>query len=551
VLLGDYGADIIKVEAPTGDTARQVTPLKHEGMGYSYLTKNRNKRSIVLDLKQAEHHAALEKLLETADIFVYSARPQAMARRGLTPTRFAELNPGLISVSLVGYGEGGPYTGRPAYEDLIQGLTSVPSLLTRAGSPQPQYVPLSFNDRGVGIYAAALMMIALHHRDRTGEGQHLEVPMFETMAQLVVGDHAGGMAWIPPIAPPGYLRTLTPERRPYQTKDGFICVIVYTDSQWRAFGTLIGRPVLIVGGGPVGLTLALDLAIRGIRSTLVERDPGTAVELLAKAGTLNERTMEYCRWLGISDAIANVGFPDDHPRDTVYCTALNGFVLGRDYRPSAKDRAPAPESPEILRKCPQFLFDPLLAKAVQERGMTQILYGTIWVSGTQDADGVTSTLAPGAPGADGRASMVRSKYLVGCDGAGSAIRRAAGIGFDGKQLDYSISAMIEVEHLEDYHPLGRAERLDVEAIMRRIIGNDRGRWKVCRVMPLAAQPIHGRAFHRGPDPTGGRRRPHDVADRRARAQRRTTAPGCRPWAGILCLTTPRRVRPSGAPSGTR
>ena len=98
-------------------------------------------------------------------------------------------------------------------------------------------------------------------------------------------------------------------------------------------------PVLIVGGGPVGLTLALDLAIRGVRSILVERDAGTAVELLAKAGTLNERTMEYCRWLGISDAIANVGFPDDHPRDTVYCTALNGFVLGRDYRPSTNDRA--------------------------------------------------------------------------------------------------------------------------------------------------------------------------------------------------------------------
>lgn len=155
-------------------------------------------------------------------------------------------------------------------------------------------------------------------------------------------------------------------------------------------------PVLIVGGGPVGLTLALDLAIRGVRSILVERDAGTAVELLAKAGTLNERTMEYCRWLGISDAIANVGFPDDHPRDTVYCTALNGFVLGRDYRPSTKGRAAAPESPEILRKCPQFLFDPLLAKAVQERGLTQILYSTSWLAGTQDADGVTSTLAAGA-----------------------------------------------------------------------------------------------------------------------------------------------------------
>ena len=307
-------------------------------------------------------------------------------------------------------------------------------------------------------------------------------------------------------------------------------------------------PVLIVGGGPVGLTLALDLAIRGVRSILVERDAGTAVELLAKAGTLNERTMEYCRWLGISDAVANVGFPDDHPRDTVYCTALNGFVLGRDYRPSTKDRAPAPESPEILRKCPQFLFDPLLAKAVQERGMTRILYGASWLAGTQDADGVTSALAVGA---DGRAVTVHSKYLVACDGAGSAVRRAAGIEFEGRQLDYSVSAMIEVEHLEDYHPLGRAERymfigtegtwanltavdgralwrlslvgseerlapgkLDVDAIMRRAMGSDRGQWAVRRVMPwrrsqfTADRYVNGRIALAGDaahttSPTGG------------------------------------------------
>jgi 2-polyprenyl-6-methoxyphenol hydroxylase-like FAD-dependent oxidoreductase len=296
-------------------------------------------------------------------------------------------------------------------------------------------------------------------------------------------------------------------------------------------------PVLIVGGGPVGLMLALDLAIRGVRSTLVERDTGTAVELLAKAGTLNERTMEYCRWLGISGAIANVGFPDDHPRDTVYCTALNGFVLGRDYRPATSDRAPAPESPEILRKCPQFRFDPLLAKAVQERGMTQIMYGTSWLSGTQDADGVTSTLAAGQAGqagADEQAIQVRSKYLVACDGAGSAIRKAAGIGFDGKQLDYSVSAMIEVGHLEDYHPLGRAERymfigpegtwanltavdgrtlwrltlvgseerlaperLDFDAIMRRAMGNDRGVWKVRRVMPWRRSQFTAERFTAG------------------------------------------------------
>jgi 2-polyprenyl-6-methoxyphenol hydroxylase-like FAD-dependent oxidoreductase len=279
----------------------------------------------------------------------------------------------------------------------------------------------------------------------------------------------------------------------------------------------IETPVLIVGGGPVGLTLALDLAVRGVRSTLVERDEGTAVELLAKAGTLNERTMEYLRRLGVSGAVADVGFPDDHPRDTVYCTALNGFVLGRDYRPSTKDRAPAPESPEILRKCPQFRFDPLLARAVAERGLTQVMYSASWLAGTQDADGVTSTLAAGA---DGQAVTVRSKYLVACDGAGSAVRRAAGIGFEGRQLDYSVSAMIEAEHLEQHHPLGRAERymfigtegtwanltavdgrtlwrltlvgseerltperVDFDAIMRRAMGSDRGDWKVRRVMP--------------------------------------------------------------------
>ena len=151
-LLGDYGADIIKVEAPSGDTARQVTPLKHEGMGYSYLTKNRNKRSIVLDLKQPDHHAALEKLLETADIFVYSARPQAMARNGLTPARFAELNPRLISVSLVGYGEGGPYSGPP-------GL--------RGPDPGPDVRPLP---AGAGRIAAAAVRSALVQRPR---GRHL------------------------------------------------------------------------------------------------------------------------------------------------------------------------------------------------------------------------------------------------------------------------------------------------------------------------------------------------------------------------------------------
>ena len=138
--------------------------------------------------------------------------------------------------------------------------------------------------------------------------------------------------------------------------------------------------------------------------------------------------MEYCRRLGISDAIANVGFPDDHPRDTVYCTALNGFVLGRDYRPSTNDRAPSPESPEILRKCPQFRFDPLLAKAVQDRGLTQILYGTSWLAATQDASGVTSALAVGREHRHGALEVpgrLRRRGQRGPPGGGHRLHRAS------------------------------------------------------------------------------------------------------------------------------
>jgi crotonobetainyl-CoA:carnitine CoA-transferase CaiB-like acyl-CoA transferase len=244
-MLGDHGADVIKVESAAGDTTRQVPPHRSPDMGVAYLQLNRNKRSVVLDLKRDADRDAMRALLKTADIFIYSVRPAAMARLGLSPQEVESLNPQLITVSLVGFGEGGPYTGRPVYEDLIQGLTAVPSLLMQAGSPQPQYVPVAFNDRAVGLYTVAAILTALFHRARTGEAQHIELPMFESMAQFVLGDHMGGRAFEPPLGPPGYARTLTPERRPYQTADGYVCAIIYTDNHWRAFGKLVGRPDLV------------------------------------------------------------------------------------------------------------------------------------------------------------------------------------------------------------------------------------------------------------------------------------------------------------------
>lgn len=214
-------------------------------------------------------------------------------------------------------------------------------------------------------------------------------------------------------------------------------------------------PVLIVGGGPVGFGMALDLASRGNRSKLVERDRGTAVELLAKAGTLNERTMELCRRWGIADKVANVGFPDDYPRDVVYCTSLTGYLLGRDELPSTQDRAAPPTTPEMLRKCPQHLFDPLLAEEVNRRELTDVLYSTRFDRFEQDDEGVTSYLTDLS---SGNIFTIRSQYLVACDGAASLVRRKSFIPFDGVMLDFSVSAMIRIPHLEQYHDKGKAER---------------------------------------------------------------------------------------------
>ena len=242
-LLGDFGADVIKVESPEGDTTRRVGPMRSPLMGWVYLHLNRNKRSLVLDLKQQAARDALMRLARTADVLVASVRPAAMERLGITYAALSALNPRLIWVSLVGFGSG-PYAGRPVYEDLIQGLTAVPSLLVCAGSEDPHYVPVSFNDRMVGVHAALSISLALLHRERSGAGQQIEIPMFETMAQHVLGDHFGGNSFEPPLGPPGYLRTLNKHRRPYRTRDGHVCVIVYTDKHWKSFLSLVGKAAL-------------------------------------------------------------------------------------------------------------------------------------------------------------------------------------------------------------------------------------------------------------------------------------------------------------------
>ncbi|HYD67341.1 CoA transferase [Azospirillum sp.] len=244
-ILGELGADVIKVEPPQGDTVRGIGPMRHPGMGAIFLHANRGKRSIVLDLKQPEGRQALLDLARTADVLIYNVRPQAMARLGLSYAEVAEANPRIVYVGLFGYGQDGPYAAKPAYDDLIQGAVAIPTLFAASTGGEPRYVPATMVDRTVGLHAVYAVTAALFHRERTGEGQAVDVPMFETMTHFVQGDHMGGATFEPAEGPTGYPRLLAPQRRPYRTSDGHICALIYNDKQWRSFFDLIGRPDIL------------------------------------------------------------------------------------------------------------------------------------------------------------------------------------------------------------------------------------------------------------------------------------------------------------------
>jgi len=243
-ILGDLGADVIKIESPGGDSMRWIGPSRHEGMGPLYLQSNRNKRSVVLDLKTKEGREALLSLVPDADILVYNVRPQAMQRLGLDYKTVSAINPKIIFCGAVGYGSDGPNSGQAVYDDLMQAAAGISGLF-QAVDGAPRYAPVNICDRVVGLYLTIALTSALYHRAVTGHGQEIEVPMFETMAQFVVADHMGGRAFEPAIGEMGYKRLLSRVRGPYKTKDGYLSLVVYLDKHWRAFCDLVGDPGMI------------------------------------------------------------------------------------------------------------------------------------------------------------------------------------------------------------------------------------------------------------------------------------------------------------------
>ncbi len=240
-MLGDYGADIIKIEAPEGDTTRATGPALEPGMAAAFIGANRGKRSIVLDLKQAAARAALMVLIDSADVLIYSMRPQKLAALGLAPEVLRARNKALIVVAVHGFSERGPYAGRPAYDDIIQGLCGMAALSEMRGDA-PAYMPSVVADKTCALFATQAVLIALVARGSSGNGTYVEVPMLECMVNFTLTDHFHAAHFRPPLGPPGYARLLTQWRKPYATSDGYVCILPYTDRHWHSFFTEAGRP---------------------------------------------------------------------------------------------------------------------------------------------------------------------------------------------------------------------------------------------------------------------------------------------------------------------
>src|SRR5690606_3702445 len=242
-ILGDMGADIIKVETPQGDTTRQSGPKRNPNMGSLFLATNRNKRSIVLDLTKPEGKEALFRVIETADVFVHNLRPKVCSKLGLGYENFKDRFPNLIYCAAYGFRAEGPLADKPAYDDIIQAASGVTDLMTIA-SDQPRYVPTIMADKTSSYNLVMAVLAALVNRERGGKGQAIEVPMFEALVDFVMVEHLYGAAFEPPIAQMGYERLLNTMRKPYKTTDGYLAVLPYTDRNWFDLFDIAGRPEL-------------------------------------------------------------------------------------------------------------------------------------------------------------------------------------------------------------------------------------------------------------------------------------------------------------------
>ncbi len=292
-ILADQGADVIKVEFPGGrrggggDIMRWTgngQPGGPDDLGPIYMTINRNKRSVLLDLREPADAEALRKLVATADVFAASVRYDGLSRLGLDYEGVKAIRPNIVYAHAAGYGSEGPYAGEPAYDDLIQSASGLADLLPRTdGNPTPRLLPSLVADKVSGLFMAQAISAALFHRQRTGEGQFVEIPMLECLTSFNLAEHFFGHVYDPPTGQWGYSRVVNPERKPFATKDGYIGLLPYTDKQWEQFFAAAG----------VGETLGRDPRFTDFRARAENiREVYGSVEDITRTKTTDE-------WLAI------------------------------------------------------------------------------------------------------------------------------------------------------------------------------------------------------------------------------------------------------------
>ncbi|MCG5431091.1 CoA transferase [Mycobacterium sp. MYCO198283] len=240
-IMADMGADVVKVEPPQGDNTRYISVGPAPGMAGVFVNVNRGKRGVVLDLQTDAGRDALRALIARADVFIHSMRSKAIAKLGFGYDDVAALNPAIVYTNCYGYGRRGPDRDRPAYDDTIQAECGIPAVQQQL-TGEANYVGTIMADKVAGLTALYATMMALFHRERTGEGQEVEVSMFETMASFMLVEHANGAMFDPPLGPAVYPRTVAPNRRPYATADGHIAALIYNDKHWNAFVAAVQPP---------------------------------------------------------------------------------------------------------------------------------------------------------------------------------------------------------------------------------------------------------------------------------------------------------------------
>lgn len=333
-IMGDMGADVIKIESPEGDTTRDLGPRKSTGMSSVYLNANRNKRSLCIDLKTAEGKQILNTLIETADVFVHNMRPSAIRRLGYTYEEIRKINPKIIYCGSYGFGQQGPYANKPAYDDMIQGVSGMSALQTKLMG-RPGYVPTVIADKTTGLTVVYSISMALFNRERTGEGQEIDVPMFETMVQFVMLEHLYGRNFEPSMGDAGYPRATSENRHPYKTKDGMIGVLPYVDKQWKAFFDLAGRPELMD-----------DPRFSNIDARLENIDAayGILAELIA--------TRTSAEWLADLDAASIPAVPINTPDDLLEDEHLQAIDFWQQMDHPSEGKLNYPGIPTRFSKTP-------------------------------------------------------------------------------------------------------------------------------------------------------------------------------------------------------